>query len=142
MYTRHNEVPVFETFAGQLDANHYNHVHVALNRLGESLRIKIPGLKTLELILLRDAWIVVDRAFNDIPVVAWTDFEADHRSSLHEPINCAIKVFHANAGMILRQAIEKMDVILTEKLVEGVKEEGSVVIPFNPIILSRIPDDT
>lgn len=130
MYTRHDEVPVYEFRDGMLDATHYNHVHVALNRLGESLRLDLPGLKTLDLILQRDAWIVVDRAFNDIPVVAWTDFDIERRSELHMPVHCHIRLYHANAGIILKRVLEAMELLLGEKLDESSREEMAKIIPF------------
>jgi hypothetical protein len=116
MYTRHDEVPVFEYRDGVLDAVYYNHVQVALNRLGESLRLSLPKLKTLELILQRDAWIIVDRAYNDLPVAAWTNFDVDRRDALHAPVHCQIRLFHANAGMLLKRVLEAMELLLGERL--------------------------
>ena len=130
MYTRHDEVPVYEFRDGMLDANHYNHVHVALNRLGESLRLELPGLKTLDLILQRDAWIVVDRAFNDIPILAWTDFDTERRSSLHMPVHCHIRLYHANAGIILKRVLEAMELLLGEQMDEHAVDDNASVIPF------------
>lgn len=132
MYTRHDEVPVFEFRDGMLDANYYNHVHIALNRCGESLRLELPGLKTLELILQRDAWIVVDRALNDIPVVAWSDFNTEHRSSLHTPVPCRIRLYHANAGILLKRVLEAMELILGERVDETCSDEMAGIIRFRP----------
>lgn len=119
MYTRHDEVPVYTYRDGVIDALYYNHVQVALNRLGESLRMGIPGLKTLDLILQRDAWIIVDRAFNDVPVAAWTNFDTQRRSALHAPVHCQIRLFHAHAGVILKRVLEAMELLLGEQLDEG-----------------------
>ena len=55
MYTRHDEVPVFEYRDGVIDAVHYNTVQTAFKKLGDEIRLQIPGLKTLDLILQRDA---------------------------------------------------------------------------------------
>ena len=73
LYTRHDEVPQLGSRAGKVNANYYNHVQTALKRLGNQIRLRIPKLKHLDLILQKDAWIVVDITLNDIPVVA------DHR---------------------------------------------------------------
>jgi len=128
MYTRHDEVPVFEYRDGVLDAIYYNHVQIALNRLGESLRMSIPRLKTLDLILQRDAWIIVDRAFNDIPIAAWTNFDLARREGLHSPVHCQIRLFHANGGMILRRVLEAMEMLLGEQL-DG-DDDSHAVIDF------------
>lgn len=119
MYTRHDEVPVFEYRDGVIDAIHYNHVQVALKRLGESLRLSLPRLKTLDLILQHDAWIIVDRAFNDVPVAAWTNFDTERRDALHAPVHCQVRLFHANAGIILKRVLEAMEMLLGERLDEG-----------------------
>ena len=121
MYTRLEDVPVFEHRTAQLDAHYYNDVQVALNRLGETIRFPIPKLKHLDLILEKEAWIIVDRAFNDVPVAAWTDFQVQHRNSLHEPIDCQIRLFHANANLILEQTLEVMMELLREQLLKAGK---------------------
>lgn len=115
-YTRHDEVPVYEQRDGVLDANFYNHVQVALHRLGAHLRMAIPGLRTLDLILQRDAWIVVDHALNDLPVAAWSHFHRVESSALHVPVACRIRLYHANAGMILQRVLEQMEGKLSDAL--------------------------
>jgi hypothetical protein len=114
-YTRHDEVPVYEQRGGMVDATFYNHVQVALKRIGKYLRMPIPGLRTLDLILQHDAWIVVDRALNDLPVAAWSDFHREG-SALHLPVTCRIRLYHGNAGMILKRVLQQMDGALSEAL--------------------------
>lgn len=128
MYTRHDEVPVFEYRDGQVDAAHYNHVQVALNRLGSELRLQLPGLKHLHLVLQRNAWIIVDIAFNDLPIAAWDQFRSGGRESLHQPIPCRLRLYHGSAGMVLRKSLAIMDDILNERLLEG--QETHSVLPF------------
>jgi|GEM_PF-280613 len=129
MYTRHNEVPVYTYRDGVLDALYFNHVQVALNRLGESLRMSLPGLKTLDLILQRDAWIIVDRAFNDLPIAAWTRFDTERRDALHAPVHCQIRIFHANGGMLLKRVLEAMEMLLGERLDEKAGRHQVIVFP-------------
>lgn len=115
-YTRHDEVPVYEERDGSLDANFYNHVQVALKRLGKGLRLSIPGLRSLQLILQHDAWILVDSALNDLPVAAWSDFRRTESSALHLPVLCRIRLYHAYAGMLLERVLDQMDGELCEAL--------------------------
>lgn len=128
MYTRHDEVPVYTYRDGVVDALYYNHVQVALNRLGESLRMTLPKMKTLDLILQRDAWIIVDRAFNDLPVAAWTNFDKERREGLHSPVHCQIRLFHANAGMLLKRVLEAMEMLLGEQL--ELEDDSHEVLDF------------
>jgi hypothetical protein len=118
MYTRHDEVPVYEYRDGVIVAQHYNTVQTAFKRLGEEIRLSIPKLKTLDLILQHDAWIVVDRAFNDVPVVAWTNFDTERRDALHTPIHCQLRLYHANGGVIIKRVLEAMELLLGERLSE------------------------
>ena len=115
MYTRHLEVPVFEYRQGQLEARLYNQARLALTRLKSPIRFSLPGLKTLDLIVQSDAWIIVDRALNDVPVVAWNEFD-HHRSALHKPVNCEIRLFHANAGIILKSSLTALEQLLRQRL--------------------------
>lgn len=115
-YTRHDEVPVYEQREGVLNAAFYNHVQVALNRLSGPLRMAIPGLRTLDLILQRDAWVVVDHALGDLPVAAWSHFHRAESSALHVPVECRIRLYHAHAGMILQRVLEQMEGKLSEAL--------------------------
>ena len=130
MYKRLDEVPVFEHLQGSINANHYNHVQLALKRLGEEIRLPIPKLKLLDLILQKQAWIIVDRVHNDVPVAAWTDFETGHRDNLHEPINCNLKLYHANAPLVLDRTLEAMELMLGEELAEMLPDDLSDVIDF------------
>lgn len=130
LYTRHNEVPQLASRKGKVDALYYNHVQTALKQLGPQIRLKIPKLKHLDLILQKDAWIVVDTVLNDIPVVAWTIFETENRDSLHEPIKCEIRFFHFAASMILNRTLEAMELMLGEQLAELLPDDSTTVIPF------------
>jgi len=116
MYTRHNEVPAYECRTGLIDAAHYNRVQTAFKRLGEEIRLSMPKLKTLDLILQQDAWIIVDRAFNDLPIAAWMDFDTSHRHALHTPVQCNLKLYHAHAGLIIKRVLEAMELLLGERL--------------------------
>jgi uncharacterized membrane-anchored protein len=136
MYTRHDEVQILGSRAGKVDALYYNHVHTALKRLRDNhqsdsqIRLAIPELKHLDLILQKDAWIIVDRVLNDYPIAAWTNFQTEHRDSLHEAIVCEIRLFHYAASMILKRTLEAMEILLGEALKEQITEQKSGVLPF------------
>lgn len=130
MYTRHNEVPVLEQRDYRLDAAYFNHVQYALNHLGDQIRLPIPKLKHLDLILQKDAWVIVDRVLNDVPVAAWTGFQTSHRDSLHEPINCVLRTYHANAGLITDRTLEAMELLLGERLADNIDSLGGKVLTF------------
>lgn len=116
MRSRLDDIPVFEIRQLSMRAEDYNLVQIALKRLGTPLRIELPGLRTLDLILEKDAWIVIDRSLNDIPVLAWVDFQTLHRQNLHEPVTCERRTYHTHALIIIDKVIEAMHLILGERL--------------------------
>lgn len=124
LYTRHDEVPQLGSRAGKMEAHYYNNVQTALRRLDRQIRLKIPKLKHLDLILQKDAWIIVDTVLSDYPIAAWTHFEVEGRESLHEPIHCEIRFFHYAASMVLNHTLKEMEHILGEELAS---DDGQVI---------------
>ena len=130
MYDRLDDMPVFDRHPAKISATHYNHVKLALKRLGNEIRLTIPKLKVLDLILQEDAWIIVDRVHNDVPIAAWTEFQTDHRDNLHEDIDCLLKIYHMNAELILDRTLEAMEMLLGEELTDMLPDDTSDVIEF------------
>ena len=131
LYTRHDEIPRLSSSPGEVSANYYNHVQKALNRLGDQIRLRIPKLKHLDLIIQKDAWIIVDIVLNDVPIAAWTQFEIKGRSSLHEPIQCEVRTFHYAASMILDRTLEAMELMLGEALQQSLPDNKADILPMN-----------
>ncbi len=129
MYTRHEEIPVYEYRDGMIDALYYNTVQTAFKRLGEEIRLSIPQMKTLDLILQRDAWIVVDRALGDVPIIAWANFDTERREALHTPIHCQLRLFHAHGGVIIKRVLEAMELLLGERLNEIETSHQVIIFP-------------
>lgn len=107
--------PIYERLKSTVSAEHFNLVQIALKRLGSPVRLKLPKLRTLDFLLDEETWIIVDRSLNDIPVMAWLDFDTRNRS-LHEPLNCTLNLYHAHASIIQPRVIEAMTLLLGEKL--------------------------
>ena len=101
-----------------------------MKRLGPELRFRIPKLKHLDLILQKDAWVVVDRALSDYQILCWTDFQTEGRANLHEPIVCEIRIFHYCASMILKKTINAMEMLLGEELARRMPDDDFTVLPF------------
>lgn len=130
MYNRHNEVPQLDTWPSQVDAHYFNPVQRALKHLGQEIRLELPGLKHLDLILQKDAWIIVDRVLNDYPIAAWCDFQADHRDNLHQAIRCTLRSYHFGARMVLNRTLEAMEKFLIAELTQLAPTDDAQVIPF------------
>jgi len=116
MYSRHNQVPAYQVHDAVIEATRFNQVQIALKRLGEEIRLMIPGLKRVDMILQKDAWIVVDRSFDDLPIAAWVEFAILDRSALHTPVICRLKHYHANAGILTRRVLDPIGQLLDCRL--------------------------
>jgi hypothetical protein len=121
-----DDIPVYSSSESSVSAEHYNLAQIALKRLGSPIRLELPKLRTLDFLLDEETWIIVDRSLNDIPVMAWLDFETKDRS-LHAPLACTLNTYHAHANIIQPRVIEAMTLLLGEKLAELENDSGSSV---------------
>lgn len=130
-YTRHNEILILDSKPGQVEAHYFNVAQTALKRLGKQWRCRIPSLNHLDLILQDDAWIVVDRVLNDMPVAAWTDFHTGGRDNLHEPVSCEVRIYHFAARVVLQPTLDAMEELLRQLLVEQQDRKADNVLTLN-----------
>jgi hypothetical protein len=114
--SRLREVPALKVMDSVVAAKHYNRVRLALARLENPLRFPLPHLRGLDMLLTREEWVCVDRTLNDLPVLAWTDFQVADRMALHAPVSCRLRFYHAYAGLIVGTLLQDVSVILAERL--------------------------
>lgn len=112
--SRLSDIPTLKTLPATVTAERFNRVRLALRRLENPLRIELPKLRSLDFILEDDMWAIIDRDLNDIPVLAWTDFE--HRTALHQPVPCTLRYYHAHADVVMDKALQRLDEILRARL--------------------------
>lgn len=131
MYTRHEEQPPYERRASTVEARFYNAVCLLWKapRGRMSVRFDLPGLKTLDMIIQEDSWIIVDEAFFDAPVAAWSEFRVAGRDSLHLPVPCTLRLYHSHAEMVLERALEAM-VEHLDSLDGPADERDASILPF------------
>ena len=116
---RLKEVPVMARRPGKVDAHYYN-LWCRVQKLSvPPLRLKLPGLKTMDLVMTGQCWVCVDASQNDIPVLAWAGFEAGERSAIHLPIACTLNYYHFAASAIHAKALCAMQAVLEDALANG-----------------------
>lgn len=130
MYTRHQEIPVLSAWPSKVSAQRYGLVRRALGRTPPTIRISLRGLKTLDMILQRDAWILIDRSLNDLPVAAWVDFDDTDDRALHQDVMCELRYYHGHAGIVTARALRRLDEDLVTRLADSgtPHDDGSTVI--------------
>lgn len=132
MTTLLDEIPIYEKRPVSISAEHFNSVQIALKRIASTIRFELPKLRTLDLVLDKDDWVVVDRSLNDIPVIAWTEFQSEGRLDLHHPIACQLQIYHQHATIIIEKVMEAMELIIGEKLDEKFPDtDDTTVTPIS-----------
>ncbi|MCC6207796.1 MAG: hypothetical protein IT488_06560 [Gammaproteobacteria bacterium] len=105
MKSRIDEVPKLKTQDAIVDGRRYNQVLLALRRLKGPLRLPLVGLRGMDLLVEKDAWVCVDRTLYDLPVIAWTDFQPVARRAIHEVVPCLLHYYHINAELICESVL-------------------------------------
>lgn len=99
-----------------IEASYFNRVRLALMRLESPLRIQLANMRGLDIILDHHEWVCVDRAINDLPTMAWTDFDTGNRGGIHEPVSCQLRFFHNHADLICGSVLQLVERNLQERL--------------------------
>jgi len=106
------------TLPKTIEASVYNHVRLALRRLGSPLRVAVPGHRGLEIILESRVWMCVDANAEDQPVMAWLDFGNRGRDNLQAPVSCTLELYHSCAGLVMGSALDALNEALSELIKE------------------------
>ncbi len=99
-----------------IDASCYNAIRLALRRIANPLRVDLARHRGLSVILDNQVWFCVDGLHEDMPVLAWRDFEVRERNSLQEAVNCRLYLYHTHAGLIMGSALEALESAIREAL--------------------------
>lgn len=109
-------LPRYSSERTTVDAEVFNPVRLALLRLGSPQRIPLPKLRTLAVILDEETWICRDTGLNDVPILAWLDFEASGRTNLNDPVPCLCYAYHAHADRVRPQVLETVAATMRDRL--------------------------
>ena len=126
-YTHHHEIKALAAEPSALQAEAWNAARRALARQAaanpeaeaEPIWLDLPGLRTMRLVLLPEAFVVTDRALGHLPVAAWTAFTPPPERGLHQDVPCTLCHYHSRAGAIAGTVQEIMCRQLRAQLSEG-----------------------
>ena len=116
MIKRLNDIPVYSSNQTTIEAAVFNTIRLATQRLTLPIRMTLPRFQYLDIIIDHDSWACVDRSLNDLPVVAWTEFETASRTTLHLPITCKVSNYHFQSSQIVDGALAFTQMALERKL--------------------------
>lgn len=100
MKSRIEDVPKLKTDPSIIEGALFNQVRLALIRFETPMRLRLPGLRGMDIILDRTSWVCVDRTLYDLPILAWTDFTQQHPDRLYNNTSCLLHYYHIHADLI------------------------------------------
>jgi len=99
-----------------VDAALYNLWRRVRLHLTLPLRLDLPELRALAVIIEQDKWVLVNESEDDLPVLAWIDFQGQGRSSLHTPVTCTLNHYHFMAHQLCERVLKQLFEAIEEHL--------------------------
>ena len=114
--SRVGDMPVYKQRDDEVSAKLYNLWRRAKLHFELPLRIPLEGYRGLVMVLETHEWVIVNEQENDLPVLAWVEFEDQGRDTLHLPVKCKLNHYHFAASKVRFHSLELMEAELEQKL--------------------------
>jgi hypothetical protein len=108
------DIPAMRSIPCTLDAALYNHVRLALLRIGNPLELEL-GSIAIDVMLENACWIGYYSYQTSLPLIAWNDFE-QNRSALDAPVRCTMHLYHQHSWLQMPNILAAMDEELRMRL--------------------------
>ncbi len=125
--SRIDDVPYYEQRPDQISATLYNLWRRTRLHFELPLRIPLPAFSGMVWVLEEAQWVCVDERQNDLPILAWVEFEDKGRSALHTPVQCKLNYYHFAASKIRAGALACLESTLEKELKKSGKENDSLL---------------
>lgn len=99
-----------------VEATLYNLWRRAKRRFTMPLRLPLLDYPGFVMILEARAWVCADERQNDIPILAWVEFEDEGRDALHLPVKCKLNYYHFAASKVRAHSLELVQAELEKRL--------------------------
>jgi hypothetical protein len=116
-----HDPPVLRVMSKQVPAGCYNHVRLALLRLGKPLRVALNRHRGLVMELDDEAWWCLDSLANDQRIMVWRAFAAHGRDDLTQPVACELALYHHLAGLVMGTVLGDLEQALELRLTPGAR---------------------
>jgi len=117
--SRVGDVPVYQQRDDEVTAKLYNLWRRAKLHFDLPMRITLEGYRGLVMVLEEHVWVIVNERQNDLPVIAWVEFEDQGRDALHVPVKCKLNFYHFAASKVRAHSLELMEEALEQKLLNS-----------------------
>ncbi len=129
MIKRLKDIPVYSSAQVNIEAEIFNTIRIATQRLALPIRLTLPRFQYIDVIIDHDSWACVDRSLNDLPVIAWTEFEITNRSALHLPVSCRISNYHFQSSQVVEGALSFTKMALERQLIAPTSDTPPAASP-------------
>ena len=106
--SRIGDIPYYAQRNDKIDAKLYNLWRRAKLHLAQPIRLPLVDYAHCVMILEEHEWVCVDEQQNDLPILAWVEFEDKGRDALHLPIKCKLNYYHYAASKLRAHSLELM----------------------------------
>lgn len=110
------DVPYCAQRDDEVEAKLYNLWRRAKRRFSMPLRLPLLDYPGFVMILEARAWVCADERQNDIPILAWVEFEDEGRDALHLPVKCKLNYYHFAASKVRAHSLELVQAELEKRL--------------------------
>ncbi len=117
--SRTGDVPYFAQREDEVSAALYNLWRRAKLHFQLPIRIPLKDYYRFVMILEEHEWVCADERQNDIPILAWVEFEDKGRDALHLPVKCKLNYYHFAASKVRAHSLELMEKELENRLKES-----------------------
>jgi len=117
--SRTGDVPYCAQRNVEIDAKLYNLWRRAKLHFTMPMRLPLIDYSNFVMILEEHEWVCVDERQNDLPILAWVEFEDQGRDNLHLPVKCKLNYYHFAASKIRAHSLELMQNELEKRLHEN-----------------------
>ena len=112
------DVPYCAQRDAEIDAILYNLWRRAKLHFSMPLRLPLVDYSGFVMVLEENEWVCVDERQNDLPILAWVEFEDQGRDALHLPVKCKLNYYHFAASKVRAHSLELMQKELENRLQE------------------------
>jgi len=117
--SRIGDIPYYAQRNDEIDAKLYNLWRRAKMHFTIPMRIPLVDYSSCVMLLEKHEWVCVDERQNDLPILAWIEFEDQGRDALHLPVKCKLNYYHYAASKVRAHSLELMQDELEKRLREN-----------------------
>lgn len=103
-----DDFPALRIMQKTISAYDYNRIRLGLSREKLPWRLNLETFRCLQCVLDETAWVCYDECQDDLPILAWTEFNVSQRESLESPVSCQLRLYHTHAGLVMGPALDAL----------------------------------